>query len=92
MSWALQVGKPKNKNRVNTGPSRLTIPIPEYGLSEDVLCDDPCLRIRLSKDSLEVSLMRSILVRDGRNFDSPSDSYIARKIPLPTRRISTHLR
>ena len=51
-----------------------TVPIPEHGLSEDVLCNDPRLGVRLSGDSLEVPVVRCLLVGNARSVNGPSDS------------------
>lgn len=64
----------KNENNeVNAGSSRPTVPIPKYGFSEDILCDDPRLRVGFAGDSLEVPLIHCLLVRDAGSVNSLSD-------------------
>ena len=54
---------------------KLTVPIPEHGLSENVLGDDPRLGVGLSGDSLKVPLIRCCLVGDIGSVNCPFNSY-----------------
>ena len=75
------------------GDQELTVPIPEHGLSQNVLRNDPRLGVGLSRDSLEVAIIYCCLVGDAGSVDRPFDSCEgARKILHLSARVVTHLR